>query len=107
LQAAGYDFGKTKSCISTPAALKDWRKCAQSSSVSGQTGPEGEASAMATYIAEPSRAAALNCVDAAGVAMITRPSVADPAAAAFDTSHGRPALTPSDPITLLHIFLPC
>lgn len=69
--------------------------------------PVAEASAMATYIAEPGRAAALNCVDAAGTAMITHPSAADPAAAAFDTRHGRPALTPSDPITLLHIFLPC
>lgn len=69
--------------------------------------PVDEASAVAAYIAEPDRAAKLNCLDAAGTAMVTDPSITAPASAAFDTLHDRPALTPSDPITLLHIFLPC
>lgn len=69
--------------------------------------PVAEAAAMATYIAQPGRAATLNCVDATGTARVIYPSVAAPATAAFDTLHDRPTLTASNPITLLHIFLPC
>ncbi|WP_147294046.1 hypothetical protein [Ciceribacter selenitireducens] len=66
-----------------------------------------EATAMAAYISEPSRASALICIGNDSGALTTTPSVTDPISAAFDTRHGRPTLVPSEPITLLHVFLPC
>lgn len=68
---------------------------------------EAEAAAMAGYISEPSRASALICIASVSGALTTNPSPTDPISAAFDTLHGRPTLMPSEPITLLHVFLPC
>ena len=64
-----------------------------------------EATAMATYIADPSRAVALQCLTDDAGALITTPSVVALSGSAFDTHHARPTLAPSEPITLLHIFL--
>ncbi|MCB1468719.1 MAG: hypothetical protein KDK08_16620 [Rhizobiaceae bacterium] len=66
-----------------------------------------EAAALADYIRKPERAAKLLCIaDGAGDA-VTMPSSAAPAHARFDTLHNRPTLTPADPISLLHMLIPC
>jgi hypothetical protein len=69
--------------------------------------PATEATAMASYISDPARAKKLECVTNASGMMITNPSAIDPVSACFDTNHNRSVLTPTNPITLLHIFLTC
>lgn len=66
-----------------------------------------EAASLADYIRQPKHATRLLCVTNATGDVITMPSVAAPTPALFDTQHNRPKLTSADPITLLHILLPC
>lgn len=71
-------------------------------------GPLGdEAASLAEYIRQPQCAIKLLCVANAEGDVITMPSVAAPVHAQFDTLHNRPTLTPAEPITLLHLLVPC
>lgn len=69
--------------------------------------PAKEADEVARYIAKPARATQLECLSDDGRAMLTIPSTADPTGASFDTRHNRSSLTPSNPITILHVFFQC
>jgi hypothetical protein len=69
--------------------------------------PAAEATAMAAYIAVPARAAQLEAIANTDGDIVTNPSLVDPGDATFDTEHNRSTVNPPDPITLLHIFLPC
>ncbi len=66
-----------------------------------------EAVALADYIRQPERAAKLLCVANGTGDVITVPSSAAPAHARFDTVHNRPALASADPISLMHVLIPC
>lgn len=66
-----------------------------------------EVAALADYIRQPERAAKLLCVANGAGDVVTMPSPAAPAHARFDTLHNRPTLTPADPISLLHMLIPC
>lgn len=66
-----------------------------------------EATSMADYIRDPTRAAKLLCVANAARDVITMPSSVAPIHARFDTLHNRPTIAPADPIALLHILFPC
>jgi len=66
-----------------------------------------EAVALADYIRQSDRAAKLQCVANDTGEVITVPSAAAPPLARFDTLHDRPTQTPADPITLLHMLIPC
>ena len=68
---------------------------------------QDEFASLADYIRQPQHAAKLLCITNSAGDVISMPSVAAPAQARFETLHNRPTLTPANPITLLHILLPC
>ena len=69
--------------------------------------PATEATAMATYLSEPARAAALGCVTVGGATAVMSPSVTDPVSSSFDSVHQRPLQLQSSMITIVHAFFEC